>query len=394
MLPLDGIRVLDLASMIAGPFGATMLGDMGADVIKIEPPAGDEARQMGPRVGDDSGLYVGVNRNKRGVVLDLGQAEGRDVFFKLVATADIVIDNLRPQAKRKLGLSYEEIARHNPRIIGISVSTFGQDGPYAGRPGIDPLAQALSGFMSITGEGNGRPLKAGPAIADITCAHLVAYAAMLGLWAREQHGVGQAIDISLLDGLINAQCAQLGQYFFTGYTPPRLGNGSPFYGPYGTFQCRDGRDIFVASYNDKFFHNLCRAIDRPDLIGDSRFLTPEDRVAQRDALESEIRLAFLQWTCDEMMARLVAEDVIAAPVNDYEHAFADPQVAHNAMVVKVEHARAGAIKVGGVPVKLRKTPGAVRRAPPTRGQHSTEILRDLGFTEGEIDRLRRLGAAR
>src|SRR5712691_7488080 len=204
-LPLEGIRVLDIASMLAGPYGATMLGDMGADVIKIEPPYGDESRAIGPKVENDSGFYVGINRNKRGLVLDLTKPEGRDLYFRLVRTADVVVDNLRPQAKAKLGLTYEETARHKPDVICISVSAFGQRGPYAGRPGIDPLAQALTGFMSVTGERGGRPLKAGPAIADATCANLVAFAAMIGLWTREQQGIGQQIEACLMDGLIHVQ---------------------------------------------------------------------------------------------------------------------------------------------------------------------------------------------
>ncbi len=246
-LPLQGIRVPDIASMLAGPYGATMLGDMGADVIKIEPPYGDESRAIGPRVENDSGLYVGINRNKRGLVLDLAQPEGKALYFRLVRTSDLIVDNLRPQAKAKLGVTYEETRRYNEKIICISVSAFGQDGPYGGRPGIDPLVQALGGFMSVTGEPDGKPLKAGPAIADATCANLVAFAAMVGLWTREQQGVGQQIELCLLDGLIHVQPSQVGQFFLSRYIQPRVGNASPFYAPYGTFRCQDVRDIQVAS---------------------------------------------------------------------------------------------------------------------------------------------------
>ena len=390
-LPLAGIRVLDIASMLAGPYGATMLGDMGADVIKIEPPYGDESRAIGPKVENDSGFFVGINRNKRGLVLDLTKPEGRDLYFRLVRTADIIIDNLRPQAKAKLGISYEETCKYNPEIICISVSAFGQDGPYAGRPGIDPLAQALTGFMSVTGEREGKPLKAGPAIADATCANLVAFSAMVGLWVREQQGIGQQIEVCLADGLIHVQPTQVGQFFLMNYVQPRVGNASAFYAPYGTFTCRDGHDIQIASFNNKFFHNICKAIEREDLTTDPRFATIEDRLANEPALNAEIQAAFSQRDSDEMMRRLIAADVMAAPVNTYAQTFADPQVQHNQMAVEVNHARVGKLKVGGIPVKLKKTPGAVRLAPPTLGQHTREVLQELGMNDAEMEKLLQTG---
>ncbi|HXG20810.1 MAG TPA: CoA transferase [Methylomirabilota bacterium] len=390
-LPLAGIRVLDIASMLAGPYGATMLGDMGADVIKIEPPYGDESRAIGVKVENDSGFYVGINRNKRGIVLDLTKPEGKELYFRLVRTADIIIDNLRPQAKAKLGVTYEENCQQNPKIICISVSAFGQDGPYAGRPGIDPLAQALSGLMSVTGERNGKPLKAGPAIADATCANLVAFAAMVGLWVREQQGVGQQIEVCLVDGQIHIQPSQVGQFFLCNYVQPRVGNASPFYAPYGTFTCRDGRDIQIASFNNKFFHNICRAVGREDLIDDPRFLTGEDRLAREPELNAEIQKAFSQFDADELLRRLAQEDCMAAPVNTYEQTFADPQVMHNQMAVEVNHARVGKVKVGGIPVKLKKTPGAVRLAPPTLGQHTREVLQELGLGDADLEKLLQQG---
>lgn len=390
-LPLAGIRVLDIASMLAGPYGATMLGDMGADVIKIEPPYGDESRAIGVKVENDSGFFTGINRNKRGIVLDLTKPEGKELYFRLVRTADIIVDNLRPQAKAKLGITYAENCQYNPKIICISVSAFGQDGPYAGRPGIDPLAQALTGFMSVTGERDGKPLKAGPAIADATCANLVAFSAMVGLWTREQQGIGQQIEVCLMDGLIHVQPSQVGQFFLMNYVQPRVGNASPFYAPYGTFTCRDGQDIQIASFNNKFFLNICKAIEREDLVADPRFATAEDRLANEPALNVEIQAAFVQKDADEMMRRLIAADVMAAPVNTYAQTFADPQVQHNQMAVEVNHARVGKLKVGGLPVKLKKTPGAVRLAPPTLGQHTREVLQELGLSDAEMEKLLQAG---
>ena len=390
-LPLDGIRVLDLASMLAGPYGATMLGDMGADVIKIEPPRGDEARTLGPAIGDDSGLFVGVNRNKRGLVLDLTKPEGRAVYERLVMTADIVVENLRADAERRLGVSYEDTVRHNPRIIYISVSTFGESGPYAGRPGIDPLAQALSGLMNVTGEPGGGPLKAGVAVADATCANLVAFAAMVGLWVRQTQGIGQRIELNLVDGLIHLQPANVGMYFVSNYLAPRVGNASHFYAPYNTFVCADGREVMIALFSDKWFAKLCRAIGRADLAADPRFAQNDGRLAYRAALEAEVGAWFRSVTAAEAMRMLTEADVIAAPVLNHAEAFADPQVIHNGMVVDVEHARLGPITVGGVAPKLAATPGSVRRAPPALGEHSEEILREAGFEDEAIARLKENG---
>ena len=382
-MPLSGIRVLDLGSMVAAPLGATLLADMGADVIKIEPPGGEEGRRVGPRLGDDTGLYVGVNRNKRGMVLDLTQPPGQEVLRRLVRKTDIVIHNQRSPARERLGLDYAALAAVRPDIILITVSTYGESGPYAGRPGIDPSAQALGGLMAGTGEPGGPALKAGAAVADVTAATLVSYAAMLALWARARDGQGQAAQVALIEGVVHLQGVQLGEYLLHGTPPPRVGNRSPFYAPYNSYRCADGGQVHLAAFNNKFYRNLCRALDAPELIEDPRFASPASRLENRDALDAELATRCAHHTRAELMARLEQADVVAAPVNDYPAVAADAQLRHNAMFVAVEHSAHGPLTVPGIPLHLARTPGAVHRPPPTLGQHTAEILAQLGYAAAD-----------
>jgi crotonobetainyl-CoA:carnitine CoA-transferase CaiB-like acyl-CoA transferase len=382
MRALDDIRVLDAASMMAGPYGATLLGDLGADVIKLEPPAGDETRRIGPRNETDSGVYVGINRNKRSIVVDLRSAESRPVLDALVDWADVVVENLRPTAKQALGLDWPTLHARNPRVVAVTVSTFGSTGPYAGRPGIDPIAQAVSGFLSVTGFPDGDPVKAGPPVADAVCSILAAYGALAALWARQRTGEGQHVDVSLVDGLIHVQAPYTGQFFLLDRQQPRMGNSTDWYAPYNAYRCGDGLYVHVACYNDKFFRNLCAALEQPELAEEERFATGEARVAHRADLDIVIAAFLAARSRAEALEQLWAHDVIAGPVNGYREVFADPQVVHNEMSVEVDH-HAGPLRVTGVPVRLSETPGAVRRPPPGLGQHTAEILRELCLEESE-----------
>lgn len=392
MHALDGVKVLDAAGMMAGPYAATLLGDLGAEVIKLEPRGGDETRRMGPGKGTDSGVFVGVNRNKRSVAVDLGSADGQEILQRLARWADIVVDNLRPKARQALGLSYEALRSHNPRIISVSVSTFGPTGPYAGRPGIDPVAQALSGLMAVTGFADGPPVKAGPPVADAVCSVLAAFGAMCALWARQRTGEGQQVDVALIDGLIHIQAPYTGRYFLLGEQQQRQGNAMDWYAPYNAYRCADGGYVHVACFNDKFFGKLCAAMGTPALAVDERFATGPARVANRAGLDGIVGTFLAGLDRAKALDVLWEHDVIAGPVNDYAQVFADPQVLHNEMVIAVPHGT-GPLRVTGVPVKLSATPGSVRRPPPGLGEHTAEVLRELGLDEETISRVSEGGAA-
>ena len=383
---LQGLHILDAASMLAAPYGATLLGDLGADVIKLEPPNGDETRRMGPRIGTDSGVFVGVNRNKRSVALDLRTDDGQTALAALLEWADVLVENLRPQARAKLGLDPTVLKERYPRLVTVSVSTFGEHGPYAGRAGIDPVAQALSGFMSVTGEEGGGPLKAGPPIGDAVTSLLVAVGMMAALWARERTGEGQHVSVALIDGLIHVQAPYTGQYFLLGRQQPRMGNSIDWYAPYNSYECGDGLHLQLACFNDKFFANLCAALGQRELVTDARFATNDARLEHRHDLDAIIGAFCLARPRAEVLDQLWAHDSIAGPIHTYEDVFSDPQVLANEMVVEVPHHR-GPLRVTGVPVHLDETPGSVRRPPPGLGEHSREVLEELHLDPDLIDRL-------
>ena len=388
MTPLDGVRVLDLATMLAGPYAATLLGDLGADVVKVESHYGDDSRHLGPERDGERAPFLSLNRNKRSLVLDLRQPAAQDVFARLAATSDVVITNVREPALSRLGLAYEQVRAHRADVVWVGVTAFGPDGPYAGRPGIDFLAQGYAGLLSVNGHPDGAPVRVTVPLVDVMTSELVVSGVLAALLVRARTGAGQRIDVSLLDALVHAQASGLGAWLLKREVTPRTGNRSQYFAPSGVYACADGKGIVITCPSDKFFANLCGAL-AVAWTDDPRFAEIAARLANQDELDALVAARCRDFTRDDLLQRLIAADVLAAPIHEIPEVAADPQVRHNDMIVATEHARLGRLEVTGVPVKLRGTPGSVRRSPPVHGQHTVEILAELGFAAEAIAALRR-----
>ncbi len=391
--PLAGIRVLDAGTMLAAPYGATLLGDLGADVIKVESPVGDDSRLLGPEKNGERAPFLSMNRNKRGVVLDLTKEAGRAAFAKLAATADVLITNIREPALSKVGLAYEQVRQHRADVIWVGVSAFGPDGPYARRPGIDFLAQGYAGIVAQTGDPGSAPIRVTVPVVDVMTSLLVSSGVLAALHSRTRTGEGQRIEISLLDAAVHCQASFLGSYFLAGEVVPRTGNRSQYFAPSGIFATADDQRICLTCPADKFFRNLCKALD-VSWHQDPRFVSNDARLANQDVLESLIAERCRAFTRQQLVERLIAADVLVAPVQTLPEVASDPQVRHNQMVATVDHAAVGPLVVTGVPIHLHGTPGSVRLAPPVLGQHTHEVLAELGYSAAEIAELEGQGAVR
>jgi crotonobetainyl-CoA:carnitine CoA-transferase CaiB-like acyl-CoA transferase len=396
--PLAGLRVLELSTVLAGPYCAMVLADLGADVIKVEPPEGDPTRGYGPPwIGpaEDGGdrvaaYFLSVNRNKRSLRLDLHKSEGLEVVRRLVGRSDVLIENFRPGALERLGLADEQLWQLNANLVHLSITGYGPDGPDAAKPGFDFVAQAVGGLMSVTGfpdESGGQPTKVGVAISDVVTGLLGA----VGVLAALRAGVGQRIDISLLEATLATLINQAQNAFATGSRPARRGNAHPNIVPYETFATLDG-EIAIAVATERQWPRLCQALGMDQLIDDPRFADNGARVRHRDELRPLLAATLTARTSAEWLAVLDAAQVPCGPVNDVLAAFAQPQAVARQMRVDVEHAVLGPMPQIGIPFKLSATPASIRSAPPLLGEHSDQILAELGYSAADINGLRERGA--
>ena len=388
---LSGIRVLDLTRALAGPYCTMFLGDMGAEIAKVEQPGvGDDSRGWGPPfIGAESAYFLAINRNKKSIAIDMKSAKGIELVRRLACKADVLIENFRPGTMDRFGLGDAALRDLNPRLIYASLSGFGSDGPMKDWPGYDLIIQAWGGFMSITGRPDGEPTKVAVAIIDIVAGLMLGKAIVAALFARERSGVGQKVDTSLLEAEVACLIPYGSDYLASGRVPGRNGNAHPNIVPYQSFNTADGYMV-VGAASESNWQRLCQAIQEPELARDSRFASNAQRVAHRQELIPLLTEVFLKRDTASWIRLLSESGIPCAPVQTIDQVFSDPQVLHRKMLLEVEHPTSGKVRMAGIPVKFSATPSSLRLPPPTLGQHSDQVLSGwLGMGQDEIIDLRR-----
>ncbi len=392
MQPLNGIRVLDLSRVLAGPYCTMVLGDLGAEVIKVEAPEGDETRGWGPPfTGGESAYYLCVNRNKRGMVVDFKTEEGREILRGLVKQSDVLVENFRPGTLARVSLDFESVSVINPTLIYCSITGFGQTGPLREKPGYDFMIQAMGGLMSFTGERDGEPMKVGVAVADLFAGQNAVIAILAALQARTQTGKGQHLDISLFDSQLGMLANVASNYLVSGNLPKRYGNAHANIVPYQSFQASDAWFV-VAVGNDKQFEKLREVIgstgmlrDNSELVNDPRFRLNSERVKNREDLIAVLKPTFLEKTASEWLSMLEIAGIPCGPIKTLDKVFAEPQVEAREMLIHMEHSEIGDLRLVGSPLKFSDTPVDYRLPPPRLGEHTEEVLRELlGYTAEQI----------
>jgi crotonobetainyl-CoA:carnitine CoA-transferase CaiB-like acyl-CoA transferase len=392
--PLAGLRVIELANFIAGPLAGTLLADMGADVIKIEPPKGDMGRAMPPRSHDESVSFVALNRNKRSLVLDLKEPAAREILLKLAANCDAVVEAYRPGALEKMGLGPADMKAVNPNIVYTSVSGFGQTGPYRRRAGVNLIIEAFSGALSVTGEPDTMPVRPGIQTADVFGALFATYATLAGLLGAARQGEGRIADVSLVEASIAAAAWEAAEYLATGSVPKALGNKHRLNAPYQLFETRDRRYLAIGTPNDMLFARLMAVLGLAEHIVDPRFATYASRKAYEAPLLELVEPAVRRREAVELEAALIEAGLPCARVNNFQEVFDDPHIVERGVVREADHPRLGRIKTVRNPVLLDHDGPMTRRHSPMLGEHSAEVLRELGLSPGEIDALVTAGVTR
>lgn len=391
--PLSGLKVVDFTQILAGPYCTMLLADMGADVIKVEKPnGGDDTRRFGPPfVNGESAAFMGLNRNKRSIVLDLKNEKGVEIARRLLRDADVTIQNARPGAMDRLGLGYDDVKGFNPGIIYCTISGFGTTGPYGHKAGFDLVAQGMSGLMSINGFPDMAPAKVGVPIADLNTGLYSAFGIVTAYVSRQKTGEGQHIDASLLDSAISYTVYESTSYFATGQVAEAKGSAHQMLAPYQAFATRDGY-INIGAANQANWERMCRAISREDLLEDARFSSNAERMANLNDLTLIMEETFAKDTTPNWVELLEGAGVPCGPIYNMEQVYADPQVQARDMMVELDHPKAGRINNIGVPIKLSRTPGSIRTAAPVLGQHTNEILAEYGYSESDIAAISESGA--